>query len=150
MWKSLEVVAVNSRSAIEYDTFIRLTDVDLVQYMEPVVNDRTTTVPSDMLARILSELSTYDEYHLVYALDLLATRSPGSAVSYVPKYLADERCSVLCAALRLLTNMPDEYVTQELIETVDKVLSASPLKKQRASILKPLMKRLRMQRRKWL
>jgi hypothetical protein len=110
----------------QYDRFISLSDLDLSAYVEPFLGHQTRTVSQGDLQRILSELGKYDESHLVYAIELGADRSPQMFAAHVPPYLAHEHGSVRCAASRFLEHLSDEYVTQELIDSVRRALSSYP------------------------
>jgi hypothetical protein len=111
--------------------------------MEPLVNDPMTKVSKDVLERMLSELPTYDEYHLVYALELGGAHSPETFALHVPQYLAHEEASVCCTAFRVLSKLPEEYITQDLVDSVRKIVSSYPVRKFVAEILDMLTKRMR-------
>ena len=89
---------MSTTSAFDYVRFLTLTGSDLVTYMEPLVNDSATRVPQDILKVMLSDLPTYDEYHLVYALELGAANSPKS---FCPIYDAIP-CTCKCFGMQHL------------------------------------------------
>lgn len=128
---------------VEYDKFIALSGLELCDYMEPLLADPATRVSLDALRRMRFELSSYDEYHLVYALELGAKFSPGSFSGLLPLYLAHEHGSVWSSALRGLGQLPDECVTNALVESVRDVCSSHPAKTWVAEVLDRLGKRLR-------
>ena len=111
---------------VEYDKFITLDGLDLCHYMEPLVINTATTVSKDTLQRMLSELPTYDEYHLVYALELGAKHSPETFAMQLPLYLAHKEGSVWSAVLRSLDGLPGKYVTRALVNSVHSVSSSYP------------------------
>jgi hypothetical protein len=130
-----------------YDKFLALSDLDVVAYVEPFLGDPSLAVPQDALRRMLSDLPTYDEAHLVYALELGAAYSPETFASKVPLYLAHEHGSVRCAASRFLEHLPEKLVTRELIDSVRKALASypdhlSPKKEFFAGVLDSLRMRL--------
>lgn len=130
-----------TKPAVEYDKFIALTGLELCHYMEPLLNDPRTRVSSNALERMRSELSAYDEYHLVYALTLGAKYSPETFAMQLPLYLTHEQGSVWSSALRSLEQLPDEYVTHALVELVRDVRSAHPTKTWVVEVLDRLEKR---------
>jgi len=128
---------------VDYQRFITLGGRDLYRYLEPLVNDPTTTISGDDLHRMLSELPTYDEYHLVYALELGAKHSPESFALQLPLYLAREEGSVWSAAFRSLEQLPGKYVTEALVDSVRRVRSSHPAKAWITEALDRLEKRLK-------
>jgi hypothetical protein len=109
--------------------------------MEPLVNDRITRVGRDVLERMLSELPEYDEYHLVYALELGAIHSPASFIPRVPPYLAHPKMSVSATAIRILDQVQEKYVTQDLVNSVRSARRSDPTKEWIADILDRLERR---------
>jgi hypothetical protein len=112
---------MSATPVFDYNKFVTLDGPNLVEYMEPLVNAQATTIPRDVLEHILSDLPSYDEYHLVYALELGMGQSPDLFTLHVPQYLAHENASVCCAAFRVLSKLPDEYVTHLLLDSVRRV-----------------------------
>jgi hypothetical protein len=110
----------------QYERFTSLSDSDVGAYVEPFLYNHAKTVSQADLQRILSELGGYDEPHLVYAIELGADRSPATFAAHVPQYLAHEYGSVRCAASRFLEHLSDEYITQELVDSVRSALSSYP------------------------
>src|SRR4051794_19093090 len=98
---------MNNPETIDYFKFTDLSGLDLCYYMEPLVVAPTIQISDDILARMLSDLPTYDEYHLVYALALGVKYSPDTFASKLPQFLAHEQGSVWSAALNSLNQLPD-------------------------------------------
>jgi hypothetical protein len=137
---------MNATPNIEYDKFTALGGLDLCHYMEPLLNDCTASVSGDMLDHMLSELPTYDEYHLVYALELGARHSPKTFAMQLPLYLAHEQGVVWSAALRNLEQLPSEYVTDTLVDLVRSAHNSYPQKPWIIDALRTLEIRLREKR----
>ena len=112
---------MSNASGINYQTFLALTGEALASYMEPLLTDPNTDPPPGILEAMLTELPGYDEYHLVYALELGATRLPGTFAPHLPRYLEHRDASVCSAAARLLTKLPDAVVTEAIINSVGDV-----------------------------
>jgi hypothetical protein len=113
--------AMISTTSFDYDRFVTLGGVELCHYVEALLADPTMKVSSQSLDRMLSDLPDYDEYHTVYALTLGVAHSPKAFVPHVVQYLGHEQSSVCCTAFNILKRLPDEFVTQELVESVQKV-----------------------------
>src|SRR5262249_15874836 len=103
-----------------------LTGSDLVEYMEPIVTDPSAVVPSTALDRIASEIGTYDEYHLVYGLELGPDHAPDLFAPAVPEFLSHESQTVRCAAFRALNRLPDRLITKPLLDAGRTALSSCP------------------------
>jgi hypothetical protein len=137
-------VEMNRSGTVDYDRFVSLERLDLCHFMDAVLADPTTRVSKDVLERMLSELSDYDEYHLLYALELGAKYSPETFARHLPQYLADEHASVVCSAYNALDRLPNEYVTQDLIDSASRALaSVYPERESFAGILERLESRLK-------
>lgn len=113
---------------VEYHKFIALNGLDLCRYMEPLLSRPETQVSRNVLERMRSELPTYDEYHVVYALTLGAKFSPETFALHLPAYLAHELGSVWSCALRCLDQLPDKYITDALICLIRDVQGSCPAK----------------------
>lgn len=127
-------------TTFEYRRFVVLAGSELCAYMEPLIRDPTMRVSQEMLDRMLSELCTYDEYHLVYALLLGADRSPDTFLVHVPEYLAHEHDSVFCTAFNILDRLPEECITQDLIDSARRVLSSHHTRNSATDLLERLVK----------
>jgi hypothetical protein len=133
---------MTSTSAFDYDRFVALTGQELVSYVDPLVNDRATMVAKEDLARMLSDLPSYDEYHLVYALELGAAHSPEAFAPHLPQYLSHKEGSVCCSAFNALNALPDKCVTQELVESVHRVVTSQAVRKFVTEVLESLTRRM--------
>lgn len=127
----------------KYDKFIQLAEEDLVHYMEPLLVADNTTVSPKELARLISELSSYDEYHLVYALTFCAKHAPEKVSPQVPQYLAHPSGSVCCTALNILDQLPDALLTPEIVTSVRSVISSRRVRKFVGALLGRLEQRNR-------
>ncbi len=106
--------------SFDYEQFRALANDKLVAYMEPWVNDTAVQISGDVFDRMLAELPTYDESHLVYALELGIARSARTFAPRIPQFLAHESASVFCTAYRSLTKLPNELLTQELLDSIQR------------------------------
>lgn len=114
-------------NGFDYEEFLRLSGSDLYRWMEPLLLDTTLHLRSDVVERLLTDLPTFrDEYHLVYALELLAKIAPEVVVKQAPTYLAHTHGSVWCAAHNILMRLPDSLLTPELLDDVEKVALGNP------------------------
>jgi hypothetical protein len=131
----------------DYQRFTELDGLKLVDYMDPLVNavlrDESIVVPREFLERLHASLDGYDEYHLVYALELGGHRAPDLFLPLVPSYLAHPIGSVACAALRVLKAVPDKWLTSDLVNAVREVLpSVTFAKRYLPEMLEELQQRL--------
>jgi len=140
--KSLSGCEMNDLKQFDYETFIGLSGLDLCHHMEPLVIAPAIQIPEDALKRMLSELPTYDEYHLVYALALGAKYSPATFASKLPQFLVHEQGSVWSTALNSLVQITDKYITNNLIDNLRRVYDAHPQKAWVSDILVKLERRL--------
>jgi hypothetical protein len=111
----------------DYEEFLRLSGLDLCRRMEPLLLDPRLHVDRQVVERLVTDLRTFrDEYHLVYALELLAKIAPELAVKQAPRYLAHSYGSVWCAAHNILVRLPDSLLTPELVADVETVALRNP------------------------
>ena len=113
--------------SIDYHTFMSLNGLRLVEYVEPLLIDPAIDVPAEMLAKLLSQLSELDEFHLVYALQLGATFSLESFLPRFSTFLNHKHDSVRCTALNILDRIPDKHVSRELVEAVRQALESNTI-----------------------
>jgi hypothetical protein len=129
-------------TVFDYEQFKMLGGLDLCHFMEPLLRDSATEFPTGTLDRLLADLPTYDEYHLVYALTLGAKHSPQSFATELPKYLAHENGSVWSTALNALDQLDGEQVTNDIVESVRTVFLRSENKAWMGDLLARLQYRL--------
>jgi len=101
-------------STIDYARFRNLSGTDLAAY----IGDDWCTRPlgTAFLDLCLTEIERFDEYHLVYAIELGALHDPERFSRLIPKYLADKRTSVWTAAFRALCRIPS--ITSEVYKDI--------------------------------
>lgn len=114
---------MKERTHFTYEQFITLSGTELGNYVEPYLNDLSAPVPRDSLQQVLSEMSRYDESHLVYAIELGSVRSPETFAPHIPQYLSHELGSVRCAASRFLEHLPDANLSPEIVVSVRRALA---------------------------
>jgi len=106
----------NNQTHFDYETFVNLQQSDLYAYMEPLLAvDVNLVVQRDVLERVFLELPSYDEYHLVYGLELGGRYCPDLFIGIMPRYLKHPARSVWCAAFRVLDNAPSDSLTPEIL-----------------------------------
>jgi len=120
------MATATTQSSFELARFQSLSAGDLVHYMEPVLGNKSISVSIADLAQLSADLHNYDEYHLVYALELGSDRSPDMFAPLVPEFLRHPSGSVRCAASRFLEHLPARFVTPNLIDSVRRALDSYP------------------------
>ena len=110
----------------EYQKFRSLESSDLVAYMEPIVTDPSIVVPAGTLDRMAAELDAYDEYHLVYGIELGMDRMPDRFGLQVARFLAHESQPVRLAAHRNLSRLPASMLSDKLIDACDQAIAYGP------------------------
>lgn len=113
-------------TVFDYHTFIRLSGRELVHYMEPILSSAKLTIADDVADRILTDLPTYDEYHLVYGILVGFRRIPERVVPLLPIFLGSVHDSVYCTTLNILNDLPAESLTDKLIQLLHNVRDAHP------------------------
>jgi len=129
----------------DYERFCTLETGDLVQYMEPLLADKTALVGAVDLERLAASLHGFDEYHLVYAIELGMDRSPELFRLPVARCLSHERQSVRLAAHRQLLWLPPEMIADDLMQACDRALQASEKWDDVSDIVERLRQRRRIQ-----
>lgn len=104
--------------------FLALDGLQLVEYIEPLLQAKIVGVSESILNRLLLDLPSYDEYHLVYALLLGSSLSPKAFIEYIPKQLSHKKDSVKSTALNILDRLPDELITIKLLASVRAVVAS--------------------------
>jgi len=128
---------MSQSNQFEYERFATLNESELSAYMEPFANDPSLPIAPEALLRMCSELPTYDEYHLVYALEVGSDRLPETFACRVPPYLAHDRQCVRLAAAAVLDRLPSAVITQHLVNSVRQALLRCP-ERDSLTYLKPL------------
>jgi hypothetical protein len=112
-----------SPRAFDYEKFIELGGLELSGYMDPLLALKCVEV-------------------LVYAIYLGAKQYPEYFAHLLPRYLGDKSGSVWTAAFNCLNQLPDEHVTNDLVESVRHVQLTNPNRPWIADALATLDKRL--------
>lgn len=104
-----------SRAAsLDYDRFMALTGLALCDYIGAWVDAGEPPLPPNFLDRLLPQLESLDEYHLVYAIQFGAAYAPDKFARVIPQYLAHPDGSVWSAATRALLSLP--HISNEVYE----------------------------------
>lgn len=104
-----------------HERFMSLSGTALWDYM-PQFYD--TTIPSELTGRIIRELDSLDNEHLVAVIEFVATCAWDDFAAVVPRYLAHESQSVRLAASRFLRRLP--RATQEVLEAAKCFAASCP------------------------
>jgi hypothetical protein len=123
------------------ERFLALSESDLYTYVEPFLNPRIP-IPQGVLQRMLADMAVYDESHLVYAIELGPDRDPASFASVLPQYLSHRSQSVRAAVSRALSRLPNEWITRELVGSLQGALTACPEGKHLGLLLDDLQARI--------
>jgi hypothetical protein len=113
-------------NAFQYEQFVKLTESNVFSYVEPFVADSRVPIPHEILQKILADLSTFDESHLVYAIELGPDRAPDLFAGVLPQLLTHPSRSVRLAASRALERLPADFISRQLIDDIEKSLSHCP------------------------
>src|SRR5947209_185325 len=100
----------STRPGFDYQRFLSLSSSDLVAYMEPILNDPTVVVGPTDLQSIAADLASFDEYHLVYAIELCTDQMPALFAPLAARCLTHRCQSVRLAAHRVLSHLPPQAV----------------------------------------
>jgi len=92
--------------------------MDLVSYTEPFVNYRLNDIPQNVYEYLLLDLHSFDSYHLVYALEIGIALRPSAFALHAARFLSHQDAAVCTTAFRVLSKLPADTVTAELIRAV--------------------------------
>ena len=101
-----------------FERFSSLAGSDLVEYVEPYLTIRPEAVPVSVYEQLVSGLADWDEYHLVYALELGMRLDPADFVGRLVPFLSHQDGSVCYAAYRLIKNRPPNETLDDLISEI--------------------------------
>lgn len=117
------------QTRFDYQRFLTLSTSDLVAYMEPILNDPTAFVEPEDLQSLAADLASFDEYHLVYAIELCTDLMPSLFAFPVANCLRHRCQSVRLAAHRALSRLPSQAITDDLIDSCRAAIaSGAPIK----------------------
>ncbi len=112
------------QAKFDYQRFLSLSTSDLVAYMEQILNAPTVSVEAEDLQRVAADLESFDEYHLVYAIELCTELMPSLFAVPVANCLTHRCQSVRLAAHRALSRLPSQAITDELINSCHAAVAA--------------------------
>jgi hypothetical protein len=112
-------------TTFDYNRFLDLKDAELYAYVEPFL-DPARPIPLDVLERMLKELSTYDEAHLVFAVELGPNHAPDKFAPAVPQLLSHKSQAVRCSVSRAIGRLPDRLITTEFVDAARTALTSCP------------------------
>jgi hypothetical protein len=117
---------MGKRVTFDYERFLKLSGSDLVEYIEPLIYDSGVAVPGEVIERLIADLDSFDEYHLVYSLEFGTRRNPKTFAPLIPPYLAHKDQSVRFAAEGLLRRLPESCLTAGVADAVRTALASCP------------------------
>jgi hypothetical protein len=106
----------------DFNLFCSLAGGALVEYMEPLLARSDFNVSRDSLVQLASHFHSFDEYHLVYAIELGVSRLPQVFASLAASSLSHTSQSVRLAAHRNLLSLPEHMITSEVIDQCERAL----------------------------
>jgi len=125
-----------------YERFISLSGSALYDYLEPYLGDPHLTIHQNDLKQLLSDIPSFDECHLVYAIELGPDRAPDIFSSILPSCLSHEKQTVRLAASRALERLPSNCVSPDLIFALKENLLSCPEAKHLAYLSKDMEQRM--------
>jgi hypothetical protein len=113
------------KTKFDYQEFRSLSMSDLVDYMEPIVNDPETAIvdPSD-LRSVAADLESFDEYHLVYAIELGINFMPALFALPTAQLLTHRCQSVRLAAHRGLLGLTSQAISDDVINACQAAIAS--------------------------
>jgi hypothetical protein len=117
------VTATAPQTAFYYERFRALAGTDLVTYAEPFLTDPSAVVPPEALRRVAAELGAYDDYHLVYGIELGMEWLAAVFTAQIVRFLSHESLSVRLAVHRRLSHLPPSMVTDSLVEACERAVT---------------------------
>ena len=106
--------------------------------MEPLLANSKFAIPADAVRHLKHRLKDYDEFHLVYALLMIAKANVAEILSELVSALLLDSDAVFCAALNTLRDLPAELITTELVDSLARI----HVRHERASLVATLVKDL--------
>ena len=110
----------------DYDHFVELSGDSLIEYADPLASSLDIVISPEDIDRLKAHLDAYDEYHLVYAIEIGTDNAPSDFASEIPRFLGHEQASVFCVADRVLRRLATEFLTPSLISEVEKIAKVVP------------------------
>lgn len=105
--------------AFSFDRFVELGETALVAYAEEILHGPTRVKKADA-ERLAARLTSFDdEYHLVYAIELVSYLQPPHFASRLIPLLGSRFQSVRLATHRALSRLPPRLISDKLIEDVE-------------------------------
>lgn len=135
-------MTMNDAPQFSYDLFMNLEGLDLVHYMEPFLAMPGPVLTADTVIRMRNEFARYDEFHLVYVIELAGRYAPAMFKGILLRCLTDDRGSVWSAAYRVLGELPDEEITAEFVSSLQKMCAQNPNKTWIADMLADVERRV--------
>ena len=112
---------MKNQTLFSFDRFSSLTGSDLVNYVEPYLSTRPEAIPESVYGQLLSGLATWDEYHVVYAMELCMRSKPEDFVGRAVPFLSHRDASVCCTAYRLIKSLPPSQQPDDLVSEIASV-----------------------------
>ncbi len=108
-----------SIETFDIEKFQTLSGNALDEYSSRMVAQGRESFQSSDYERLASMLSTADEYHALYILELCAKLDECRIAPVVASYLSSGIASLCCAAARILGSMETSSMTDEIRATIE-------------------------------
>lgn len=136
--KSPKRSAASPAKAFEYDRFVELGETALVAYAEEILQGPSRVKMADV-ERLAANLGSFaDEYHLVYAIELICYMHPKRFAERLIPMLGSRFQSVRLAAHRALGRLPPKLINDALIESIEATVRAGPHEAELGGLVKYL------------
>ena len=130
---------MKNQASFRFDRFSSLKGADLVDYVEPYLATHVEAIPESVYEQLVAGLTYWDEFHLVYAMELGMRRKPCDFARRVVPFLSHHDASVCCAAYRLIKSLPsgrefDDLVPEIMAVPPAELFSTNPITGERIRI----------------
>src|SRR5690349_14980193 len=104
--------------AFNLDHFLSLAGSELATYVEPFLTTHIESVPQSVYDLVQFQLTSMDEEHTVYALEICMLLRPNEFVTRAVSFLSHTDAAVCCAAYNAINHLPSTLATAELVAKI--------------------------------
>lgn len=101
--------------------FDRFSAAELHDFVEPKLLDPKFEFGNEAIEILLAGTPTYDEYHLVYAIVILAKFAPEKIALKLPGFLLHDLDSVRCAAVNAINQLDPAAMSEQLVDEIERI-----------------------------
>ncbi len=109
---------MNESESFSYERFMSLAGSALVSYAEPFVNTRMHAIPESVYDLLVPNLTSLDEEHTVYALEICIALKPSEFANLAVEFLAHSDAAVSSTACRVLQRVPPNLMPADLVRKI--------------------------------